>query len=181
MSDDELTEDPCRAEDTASGPRTLAFVLMFVAMFGCGIFVMLTDSFYWILLASVVGYTACVMLYGFARNKSGVQSFLFTCPVVVSQYPRLLKRHAAFLAILIVFATIVVKNKPHPSDSRLTSRRSDPSPFFFVVAIPIAALALTEIMTNRGVLERAHNERFGELGPENERGKDGPLSLFGRD
>jgi len=57
MSDDELTEDSCRAEDTASEDRTLAFVLMFVTMFGCGILVMFTDSLYWILPASVVGYT----------------------------------------------------------------------------------------------------------------------------
>jgi hypothetical protein len=181
MSDDELTEDSCRAEDTASEDRTLAFVLMFVTMFGCGILVMFTDSLYWILPASVVGYTACVMIYSFARNRNGIPRYLFTCPVVVSQYPRLLKRHAVFLAMLIVLALIVAKYKPHHSESRLASHGSDASPFFFVVAIPIAALALTEIMTNRAVLERAHNERFGEPPAEGESERNGTLSLFGRD
>ena len=150
-------------------------------MFGSAILALLSDSFIPILLASMLGYTACVMVYGFARNRGGNPSYLFTCPVVASQYPRLLKRHAVFLAVLIAFVTIALRFKPHPSEWMATSHRGDTFPFYFVVAIPIAALALTEIMTNRGVLERAHNDRFGEPPVPDGPGRSDTISLFGRD
>jgi hypothetical protein len=166
MSDyDKLTEDPCRAQSTYSPSRAAAFVLLFIGMFGFAFFAIQSESLTGTLVGSVMGYTAAVMLYGFSRNKNGIQPiqpFLFTCPVVVSQYPRLLKRHAVFLALVIVFLSSVVKNKPHQSEPRPTSSGRDISPSFFLVFIPLAALALTEIFTNRGVLERAHNDRFGE-------------------
>lgn len=182
MSDDEeLETDPCRAEDTSSGPRTFAFVLMFFSMFGCGVFVAFADSVYWILLASVVGYTAAVMLYGFARNRNGIQSFLFTCPVVVSQYPRLLKRHVLFLAILMGIATVAVRNKPIHSESQPTSHEKQESPYFFFVAIPVAVLALSEIFTNRAMLERAHSERFGDPPDDDASNEDKALSITQRD
>lgn len=182
MSDDEeLTTDPCRAESTYSGPRFLGFVLMFVAMGGCAIFAIFAESVYLTLLAAVVGYTAAVMLYGFARNKNGIQAFLFTCPVVVSQYPRLLKRHAAFLVVLVVIVTITVKNKPNHLESQPISRGNAESPFFLFVGLPIAALALTEILTNRGVLERAHSDRFGDPPGADDFKSDKVLSITQRD
>jgi len=155
-------------------------MLMFVAMGGCGFFAIIAESIYWTLLASVVGYTAAVMLYGFARNKNGIQSFLFTCPVVVSQYPRLVKRHATFLAVLIVIVTIAVKFNPNHSGSQPTSRGIGASQFF-LVGISIAALALTEILTNRGVLERAHSDRFGNPPEADDFKNDNMLSIAQRD
>jgi len=162
INDDELLEDPCRAKDTYSGLRFLAFVLIFVGMLGGGGIVVLAQSLYWILPASVLGYTASVMLYGFARNQNGNQSFLFTCPVVVSQYPRLLKRHAGYLAVLIVLEANALLIKPNLSAWWLTSSGKDVTPFSILVAMLVGALAVTEILTNRGLLERAHNDRFGK-------------------
>jgi hypothetical protein len=163
MSDyNKLTEDPCRAQSTYSPSRFAAFVLLFIAMFGFELFASLSESLVGTVVGSVIGYTAFVMLYGFSRNQNGIQPFLFTCPVVVSQYPRLLKRHVVFLALVIVFVTSVVKNKPHHSEPQPTSSVDDLSPSFFLVGIPLGALALTEIFTNRRVLERAHKDRFGE-------------------
>ena len=181
MSDyDGLTEDPCSAQSTYSHSRAVAFVLLFIAMFGFAFFAIQSESLVGTLVGSVMGYTAAVMIYGFARNRNGIQPFLFTCPVVVSQYPRLLKRHAVFLALVIVFLSSVVKNKPHQSEPRPTSSGRDISPSFFLVFIPLAALALTEIFTNRGVLERAHNDHFGEktlvvLRDDNDFGRDKAL------
>ena len=106
-------------------------------MFGSAILALLSYSFISILLATVMGYTACAMLYGFARNKGANPPYLFTCPVVVGQYSRLLKRHAVFLAALMTIVTIALRFKPHPSEWMTTSHRGDTFPFYFAVAIPI--------------------------------------------
>jgi hypothetical protein len=118
-----LTDDPCRAESTFSGPRFLAFSLLFVLMLVGGglLFSALSDTSYGIQLASAVSYTAAAMLYGFAKNRNGIQPYLFTCPVVVSQYPRLLRRHAGFLAAVVLFETIALRIKPHLPEWWLTS------------------------------------------------------------
>ncbi len=180
MSDyDETTGDPCRAGDTSSDSRAAAFVLLFIAMFGFAAFAIETDSFTGTLVGSILGYTAAVMLYSFARNRNAIQPYLFTCPVVVRQYPRLLIRHAAFLAVLIVFVLITAKSKLHHPEPKLPSSGRDTSPSFLVVAIPLMALALTEILTNRALLERAHNERFGE--PSEPDDSESALSILGRD
>jgi hypothetical protein len=184
MNDTEqLITDPCRAEDTFSGPRFVAFALLFVVMLGgAGIlFIMLGHTSYGVQLASSVSYSAAVMLYGFARNKSGIEPYLFTCPTVVSQYPRLLKRHVGFLTVLILFETIALKFKPHLSAWWNTSSGKGMPPFFIAMALPCCVLALTEIMTNRAVLERVHEDRFGEQSVKDGPEKDATISIFGRD
>ncbi|HEY2467920.1 MAG TPA: hypothetical protein VGI45_08760 [Terracidiphilus sp.] len=160
MGDDELTDDPCRAENTSSGPRVFAFVLIFVSMFGFAAFALMANSFPGMVAGSVLGYSAMVVLYGFARNRNRVQPFLFTCPVVVCQYPRLLKRHLLFLVILVAILATAHAVTVQALKRGTASRMSDAS--YFGLAIPIAALGLIEVMTNRGVLERAHDDHFGE-------------------
>jgi hypothetical protein len=97
----------------------------------------------------------------------------------MSQYPRLLKRHAAFLAVLITFVTIAAQVIPHP-DGWIGSSRGDDWPYSFM-AIPIGILAVTEIVMNRGLLERAHDERFGGAPGTDEPARDGTLSISGQD
>jgi predicted ribosomally synthesized peptide with SipW-like signal peptide len=174
---DKSAEDPCRAEVTASSERALAFVLLFVIMFGGGTLAFFSDSSYVTVSGVVLAYTASVMIYGFARNRGNNPPYLFTCPVVMSQYSCLLKRHAGFLGLLITFVTIAARFVPHPDG---WASRSSETPLLFIV-IPIGVLAITEIMTNRGVLERAHRDRFGEPSAANDSDKDGTLSIFRRD
>jgi hypothetical protein len=178
MREEELIDDPCRAKDTFSGPRALVFVLMFVSMFGFSALAITIRSFPGMLLASVAGYTAAVTLYVFARNKSGIQPFLFTCPVVVSQYPRLYKRHSVFVGILIAILGIAHSFGPHASEAATSSRISDGS--FFALAIPIGVLAVIEVMSNRGVLERAHEDRLREPVDSHEPERDPILSILNR-
>lgn len=173
---EELTTDPCRAEHTSSGPRALAFVLLFVVMIG-SVILALQGSFLLTLFAAIAGYTACVMVYGFARNRGGNPPYLFRCPVVISQYPRLLKRHLVFLILLICCVILALKTKPRPTERIATPHRDDT--FYVLVAIPIAVLALTEVMTNRRVLERAHNDHFGEPPVENDPRNSDRISRFG--
>jgi hypothetical protein len=156
---DKLTEDPCRAKSTYSPSRAAVFVLLFIAMFGFEFFAMLSESLVGTLVGSMMGYTAFVMLYGFSHNRNGIQPFLFTCPVVVSQYPRLLKRHAVFLALVVVFVSSVTN---------------------FLVVLPIGALAVTEVITNRGVLEHAHKDLFGESPSPND-SERATLGILGPD
>ena len=178
---DEHASDPCRTEDSASDDRVLAFVLLFGTMVGSVILAMSTNSYFLILLASALGYTACVIVYGFARNRNGIQRYLFTCPVVVSQYPNLLRRHAVFLAMLIAVVIIALRVNPRPYEWFSAPPGSGSIPLYPIVGITIAILALVEIFMNRGVLERAHNDRFGEPPEPDEPGRDTPISLFGSD
>jgi hypothetical protein len=178
MSDnDEQNEDPCRGDGGTSDKRTFAFVLLFVVFFGCGGLAMISDSYVVRMLAAALAYTACVMIYGFARNKNGVPRYLFTCPVVVSQYARLAKRHSVFLVAETAFLAIALRYFPLPPVG--ASRAEDGNDL--LVAIPLGLLALVEIFMNRGVLERAHNDRFGETSSAGDSERDGTLSLFRRD
>jgi len=176
-----LTDDPCSAASTFSGPRFLAFSLLFVVMLGGGGIMLLAlgDRSYGIQLASAVSYTAAAMLYGFAKNRNGIQPYLFTCPVVVRQYPRLVRRHAGFLAVLIVFETIALRIKPHLPEWWLTSSGRNMPPFVVALVLPCGALVITEILTNRGLLERAHNDCFGGPPAPEDPKTDGTLTLFG--
>jgi len=162
--DNQSSPDPCRAKNTFSAERFIAFTLLFVVAFGGGgtLFVMQGNTPYGIQLASVVAYTACVMIYGFAKNRGDNPPYLFTCPVVVSQYPHLLKRHAVFLTALVTLETVAFRIKPHLSTWWFTSSGRNMTPFFVAVIVPCGALAVAEIKTNRGVLERAHRQRLGE-------------------
>lgn len=177
---DELTEDPCRAESTFSGPRFLAFALLFAVMIGGGgiLLFALSDTSYGIQLGSAVSYTAAVMLYGFAKNRNGIQPYLFTCPVVVSQYPRLLKRHVGFLASLITFETIALRIKPYLPSWWITSSGRNDSPWVIAVALPCLILGIVEIIANRGILERTHQDRFGNPPAKDDPETDGTLSIF---
>ena len=149
MDDNEdLTDDPCRAKSTFSGPRFLAFAFLFLAMFGgFALFIFLSDKSYGIQFASLVSYTAAVMLYGFAKNRSGIVPYLFTCPVVVSQFPRILKRHAAYLTGIVAFETTSLIIKPHLSTWWLTASGRNMPPFVVAMTVPCLILAIVEIVT----------------------------------
>lgn len=180
--DEQSMTDPCSAENSFSAGRFFAFFLLFVVGFGVAgiLFFLLGETSYGVQLATAVSYTAAVIIYGFARNRGGIQAFLFTCPVVVSQYPRLLKRHVGFLAVVIVFETTALQAKPHLSGWWFTSSGRNWTPFFTAVALPVMALAITEIMTNRGVLKRAHKNVFGEPPAKDSPRQDDKLNIFGR-
>ncbi len=160
----QLANDPCRAKSTFSVERFIAFTMLFAVAFGGGgtFFVILGDTPYGIQLASAVAYTAFVMIYGFAKNRGNNPPYLFTCPVVVSQYPRLLKRHAGYVAVLVALETVALGIKPHLSQWWLTSSGRNMTPFVVAVIVPCGALAIAEIMTNRCVLERAHRRKLDE-------------------
>lgn len=76
------------------------------------LFIFLGDLAYGIQFASLIIYTAAVVLITFSA-QSGQQRYLFTCPVVKSQIPCLARRHVGFLVALFVFETIAFYLRPH--------------------------------------------------------------------
>ena len=97
---------------------------------------------------------------------------------MVSQYPRLFKRHAGYLSSLLVFQTIALKAKPHLPEWWITSSGRDETPFVDVLAVVCVVLAIIETVTNRAVLERAHVDSFGEPSENEGPGNQKPLSII---
>jgi hypothetical protein len=107
------------------------------------LFFSLSDRQYGIQAASMVCYTAGVILYTFSRNR-GLQRYLFTY----------------FLVALFVLQTEALQLRPHLSPFWLTASggsRSMP-PFVTALTVVSAVLCISEIITNRSLLDRAHKE-----------------------
>ena len=111
---------------------------------------------YGIQFTSMVMYTAAVALYTFSRNRNGAQPFLFSCPVVRRQLPRLIRRHLGFLAALFVAQTSALRLRPNLPAHWVTPSSRDASPFAFVLGVLCLCLGAAEILSNRSLLEDAH-------------------------
>jgi hypothetical protein len=83
--------------------------------------------------------------------------FLFDCPFVRPQLPRLARRHVGFLAVLFVLQTGVLRLRTvlSPSWFAPTGPKGS-SPFEIALEILCFALALAEIANIRSILDRAH-------------------------
>jgi len=150
--------DACSAASSFSLPRFVLFTLVFLIMVGSVLFALLVDLPYGIQLASLVGYTGAVILYTFSANR-GNQRYLFRCPFVRPQLPRLGVRHMGFLAVLFVLQTEALRLRPRLSPSWfVASGWRGTTRFELALEIICAALALIEIATNRSFLNRAHLE-----------------------
>jgi len=158
--DPDRTSDSCGEPATFSSDRFLIFLPIFLTMIlGSGVlFISLGDTAYGIQFASAIGYTAATILYTFSANR-GMQRYLFSCPYVRSQLPRLAIRHLAFLVALFLLITAGLQVRPHLSQWWLTESGPRGMPPFIVgVGIACGSLLLTEIIANRSLLKRAHAE-----------------------
>jgi hypothetical protein len=162
MPQDELVPPPdaCSAPPSFSQPRFVLFTLVFLIMIGSVLFALWVDLPYGIQLASLVGYTGAVILYTFSANWRGnLQRYLFRCPFVRPQLPRLALRHIGFLAVLFVLQTGAFRLRPRLSPSWFVATGwKGTTRFELTLQILCAALALTEIKVNRSLLSRAHLE-----------------------
>lgn len=158
--DADRTSDACGEPATFSSDRFLIFLPIFLTMIlGSGVlFFYLGDTAYGIQFASTIAYTAATILYTFSANR-GMQRYLFSCPYVRSQLPRIAIRHLAFLTALFILITVALQVRPHLSHRWLAESgpRGMP-PFIVALGILCGSLLLTEIMTNRSLLKRAHAE-----------------------
>jgi hypothetical protein len=96
--------DPCLAPASFSIERFVFFVPVFLSMtLGSALlFIFFSDRPFGIQLAALVWYTSAVVLYTFSAN-SAMPRFLFSCPIVRRELPRLAKRYMAFVAIFFFF------------------------------------------------------------------------------
>ena len=151
------TDDPCLTQPS-SLLRFAVFALLLLAVPAAGVFLfLLEDRPYAIQLCSIAGYTAAVALYTFSRNRNGNQPFQFFCPVVRSQIPTLIRRHLGFLAVLLIVETMALRFRPKLPPVWITPTSRDASPFAIILGIFCLCLAVVETLTNRSLLERAHD------------------------
>lgn len=159
-----LSADPCTQPSAPLPSRVIFFIFVFFAFILGGVLVFLaSDSAYWVQAASAVSYTAGAVLYTFSANR-GMQRYLFDCPFVRPQLRRLAWRHAYFLIALITFQTALLQLRPHLSASwvAVPERSRDVPPFLIIWFVVWGILLLTEITSNRSLLDCAHKEK--ELG-----------------
>lgn len=120
------------------------------------LFIFLSRYPYGIQLASMVGYTAAVILYTFSANR-GLPRYLFTCPVVHQQFYRLTVRHFGFLVAVFIVETLALKLRSRIPPSWLVASGKNMPPFVTALFVLVGVLLLTEVMTNRSLLKRAHD------------------------
>ncbi len=153
--------DPCLAPPSFSFERFMLFLPIFLTMTVGGglLFILLADSPLGVQLASLVSYTSAIVLYTFSANR-GMPRYLFSCPIVKRQLPLLAKRHLAFVCVLLVLLTAALQLRPHlPVWWLIASGRSKSMPPFTIALFVVcASLALAQILTNRSILQRAHDE-----------------------
>ena len=154
------TPDACGEPAIFSSARFFIFLPIFLTMIPGSVvlFICLEDKAYGIQFASTIAYTAATILYTFSANR-GTQRYLFNCPYVRSQLPRVAIRHIAFLVALFILITATLQVRPHLSHWWLTASgpRGMP-PFIDAVFVLCGSLLITEIITNRSLLQRAHAE-----------------------
>jgi hypothetical protein len=93
--------------------NALLFLPVFLTMtLGSAVlFIYLPELPFGIQAAGMVCYTSAVVLYTFSANRR-LPRYLFGCPVVRAQLPRLVLRHMAFLAVLFVLLTFALQIRP---------------------------------------------------------------------
>jgi hypothetical protein len=164
-TDDPISQsDPCLDTPIFSTERFMLFLPFFLMMF-VGVFfsfIYFDNSLVGTLFGAFVSYTSAVILYTFSANR-GLPRYLFQCPVVQSLLPQLLKRHIAFVfALIFVLTTALQSRSSLPSNWIAGSGDSkDMPPFIIILFIILGVLALSQILTNRSLLERVHHNGTG--------------------
>ncbi|MGH7688468.1 MAG: hypothetical protein ACREN3_02585 [Gemmatimonadaceae bacterium] len=155
--------DPCRSR-SFSGDRHALMATLFLGLLAGGVALsLLTDASYKLTIASAVVYTLFVVFitFGHVGSLAGdVSLYLFTCPAVRPQRPRLLRRHAAFLIALVALEALALTVRPSlPAwwNADSSALRGSP-PFTVALTALCLVLAYAEIATNRSLLSRAHRE-----------------------
>lgn len=154
--------DPCRHK--SSGPRLLLMSAIFLCMTvgSMLLVVLLRGTTYGLQVASLVFYSLFVLFFTFAttgsRGGGNVPGYKFTCPAVEPQIPRLLWRHLICLVALFVLETAALAVHPHLPDWWNIQDKKGSTPFEIALLFLGIGLAMTQILTNKSLLNRAHRE-----------------------
>ena len=147
----------CKDHERATFDRPVLFIPLILVMMVSLIFIFAyADDPFGIQLASIIPYTAFVVLATFSAQH-GQQPYFFECPFVRRTLPRLERRHAGFLGALVVFETLALQLRANLPQSWIVAGK-DGSPFGITLFISGTCFAVIQIWTNRSILERAHAE-----------------------
>lgn len=113
--------------------------------------------------ASIISYTLVVVFFTFATTGSGssggnVPGYKFTCPAVEAQAGRLLWRHLIFLVALFVLQTAMLTVHPYLPGWWNVQDKKGMTAFDATVFLSCLGLAWAQILTNKSLLNRAHQE-----------------------
>jgi hypothetical protein len=154
--------DPCRHK--SSGPRILLMSAISLCMTvgSMLLVVLLRGTTYGLQVASLVFYTLFVLFFTFAttgsRGGGNVPGYKFTCPAVEPQIPRLLWRHLICLVVLFVLETAALAVHSYLPDRWNIQNKKGSTPFEIALLFLGIGLAMTQIFTNKSLLNRAHRE-----------------------
>jgi len=151
--------DPCRPGTPTSFARFALMATLFLCMTAGGflLFLLLARRQYGVQLASMTVYTIFEVWLTFAATQRG-QPYMFTCPAVRPQIPRLLRRHLGFLIALVTLETIALTIRPNLPDWWTMPDSKGRVPFEFGVMLLCFGFGLAQVFTNRSLLSRAHLE-----------------------
>lgn len=154
--------DPCRSKSFSAERLALMATLLIGLFAGAGALSLLSDTTYGLGISTVLAYTLFVVFITFAHSGGyggGLPPYLFTCPAVRPQLPRLLRRHAGFLSGLVAFEALALAVRPSlPAWWNRDNAGLRGRPFTVAWVGLCAVLALAEILSNRRILSEAHEE-----------------------
>jgi hypothetical protein len=155
--------DPCRGRSFSRARFALMTTLFLSWILGSvPLFLLLIKKPYGLQVASMIVYTLYEVFFTFARSgtRSGrdLPPYLFTCPAVEPQIPRLLWRHLGFLVALFAFQTAALAARPSLPEWWNTPDKKGSAPFELALLFLCLGLAFAQMKSNRCLLKRAHEE-----------------------
>jgi hypothetical protein len=154
----ETFTDPCSAEESFSADRLFQFLpaVLTIVPGSVFLFILFDDWPFGIQIASSIVYSAAAFFFTFSGKS--LPRYLLDCPVVQHQWDRLTMRHVGFLVALFIIETTALGLRARMPYWWLAAQGRDAPPFTDALAILCGILLLTEVITNRSVLKRAHLE-----------------------
>jgi len=156
--------DPCRGTSFSFARFVLmATLLLCLTVGSLPLFFLLMKRPYGFQAASGIVYTIFAMFFTFARTgtRTGkdLPPYMFTCPAVQLQFPRLLWRHLSFLVALFALQTLALAVRPSLPAWWNTDKGSKGRTLFEIALLFLCfGLGFAQVFTNRRVLDRAHRE-----------------------
>jgi hypothetical protein len=150
--------DPCYAKTPFSVRRFALFTLLFLILCPGSVllFILFGEWPLGLQFASVICYTSLIVLFTFSHYRDQ-QRYLFTCPVVRRETPRLVYWHVAFSITLIAGETLALGLRPRLPESWLVAGSGSMPPFVAMLFGFSFCLALAQLMMNRSALQKAHS------------------------
>jgi hypothetical protein len=140
----------------------MATLFLYMTVGSVPLFIVLMKRPYGLQAASAIVYTIFAVFFTFARTgtRTGkdLPPYMFTCPAVQPQFPRLLRRHLGFLVGLFALQTVALAARPNLPGWWNVEDRKGTTPFDLALILLCFALGYAQIFTNRSLLERAHRE-----------------------